>query len=293
MVYTGTMEAKQYTALIKSALAEDLGSDGDITSAVLFCNGEQSVFRLIAKDAGILCGIDVFCAVFAELDKTLSVESYKRDGDSLESGRIVARVSGSTKSILTAERTALNFVSHLSGIATKTRRFVEAAQSCKTSGAAPALKILDTRKTIPGLRLLQKYAVATGGGQNHRMGLYDMVMLKDNHIDAAGGITLAVKKIRDRWGWRFKIEVEARTLDDVREALAAGADRIMLDNMDDELMRAAVKIVDGKAETEASGNMTIERLAMLADSGLTFISFGELTHTVSVFDFSLKQERNL
>jgi len=287
------MEAKQYAALIKSALAEDLGTDGDITSAVLFCSGERSVFRLLAKDSGTLCGIDIFTAVFAELDRTLTVEAYKRDGSPISAGDVVARVSGSTKSILTGERTALNFISHLSGIATKTRKFVEAAKSGGSRSDTPFVTVLDTRKTIPGLRVLQKYAVATGGGQNHRMGLYDMVMLKDNHIDAAGGITSAVKKIRDRWNGRFKIEVEARTLDDVREAVDAGADRIMLDNMDDDTMRTAVGIVAGRAETEASGNMTIERLALLADSGLTYVSFGELTHTVSVFDFSLKQERNL
>ncbi len=287
------MEAKQYSALIKSALAEDLGTDGDITSAVLFCSGERSVFKLLAKDSGTLCGIDVFTAVFAELDHTLTVETFKKDGDAVDSGDIVARVSGSTKSILTGERTALNFISHLSGIATKTRKFVEAARSRSPRADTPFVTVLDTRKTIPGLRALQKYAVATGGGQNHRMGLYDMVMLKDNHIDAAGGITPAVRKIKARWNDRFKIEVEARTLDDVREAMEAGADRIMLDNMDDDTMRQAVRIVAGRAETEASGNMTIERLSLLADSGLTYISFGELTHTVSVFDFSLKQERNL
>ncbi len=287
------MESKQYSALIKSALAEDLGTDGDITSAALFCNGERSVFKLLAKDSGTLCGIDVFASVFAELDHTLLVESYKRDGDSVSEGDIIARVSGLTKSILTGERTALNFLSHLSGIATKTGKFVAATKSRGAAEGAPFVTVLDTRKTIPGLRVLQKYAVATGGGQNHRMGLYDMVMLKDNHIDAAGGITVAVKKIQERWNGRFKIEVEARTLDDVREAVDAGVDRIMMDNMDDDTMRQAVKIVAGRAETEASGNMTIERLSLLADSGLTYVSFGELTHTVSVFDFSLKQERNL
>lgn len=285
------MDRSDYAALVKTALAEDLGEAGDISGAPLFNAGQTSVFKLLAKDSGVLCGMDVFAEVFAQLDGHPVVEAFFHDGDRLSPGTVVARVSGPTRAILAGERTALNFVSHLSGVASKTASFVDAlAERAKALGVRPPA-ILDTRKTIPGLRLLQKYAVAVGGGQNHRMGLYDMVMLKDNHIDAAGGIGKAMAAIKAAHGGRYRIEVEARTLDDVREALSAGADRIMLDNMGDDLMRQAVGLVAGKAETEASGNMTLERLLGLADSGLDFVSFGELTHTVRVFDFSLKEER--
>lgn len=306
--------------LIRRALAEDLGtrgglcsrgwlnsrsnlgsrgddsSHGDVSSRALFGPRDRSQFRLLAKDSGILCGMAVFQEVFRQVDRRLEVEALFQDGQRLSPGQEVARVRGPTASILTGERTALNFLSHLSAVASKTARFVDGlAEAGRQAGLDPAALpgILDTRKTVPGLRLLQKYAVSCGGGQNHRMGLYDMIMLKDNHIDAAGGISQAVAKARKRWGCRFKIEVETRTLAEVEQALAAGADRIMLDNMDDDAMRAAVRIVNGRAETEASGNMTLERLRGLADSGLSYVSFGELTHSVSVFDFSLKQERNL
>jgi len=281
------MDSKNYRLLIRTALAEDLGEEGDVTSRALFSGMEKSSFRLLSKSNGVLCGIEVFSAVFAELDGEIVVEAYKKDGERLAEGEIVARVKGPTREILTGERTALNFISHLSGIATRTRRLVEAGKSA--GPGTPA--VLDTRKTIPGMRSLQKYAVTTGGAKNHRMGLFDMVMLKDNHIDAAGGIAAAVKTVRTVWGSRFKIEVEARTLDDVREALSAGVDRIMLDNMDDRTMREAANLAAGKVETEASGNMTLQRLVGLAGSGITYASFGELTHTVEAFDFSLKQEK--
>lgn len=253
-----------------------------MTSSSIFPAAARSVFILLAKDDGILCGAEIFEAVFRRLDRSARVDWYFRDGHPLKKGDIVARVSGRTRTILSAERTALNLISHLSGIATRTAHFVRAADG--------AVRILDTRKTIPGLRVLQKYAVVTGGGENHRMGLHDMVMIKDNHADAAGGITPAVKAVRKRYGKRFKIEVEARSLDEVTEALAAGADRIMLDNMTNEQMTEAVALISGRAETEASGNMTIERLSTLTGIGLDFVSFGELTHSVRVFDFSLKQE---
>ncbi|HPE35753.1 MAG TPA: carboxylating nicotinate-nucleotide diphosphorylase [Spirochaetales bacterium] len=270
-------------SLIKRALAEDLGRAGDVSSLALFGPADRDRFVLVSKDQGVACGLELFSEVFRALDRRVRVATGLTDGQLLSKGQRVATVEGPVRAILSGERTAINFLSHLSGIATKTAALVSSA-----GPGAPA--VLDTRKTIPGLRALEKYAVATGGGRNHRMGLYDMVMLKDNHIDAAGGIPQAVARARARWGRRFKIEVETRNLDEVQKALDAGADRIMLDNMDDATMREAVALVAGRAETEASGNMTLERYRALADSGIDFVSFGELTHTVRAFDFSLRKD---
>lgn len=263
-------------------MAEDLGSKGDVTSAALFPRRESAVFILLSKDVGILCGLEAFVHVFKLLDGRSRVESERKDGDEIKRGEVVARVRADLRAILEGERTALNILSHLSGVATKARAFAEAAKG------KPA--ILDTRKTIPGLRALQKYAVACGGGRNHRMGLYDMILIKDNHIDAVGGVGRAIEIARDRWHKKFKIEVETRNLSEVEDALAAGADRIMLDNMDDETMRRAVALVAGRAETEASGNIGLDRLAALGDIGVDFVSVGELTHSVRAHDFSLKRE---
>ncbi len=282
------LKAEYYRNLVRVALKEDLGKTGDVSSLAVFGKKESGVFKLLAKQSGILCGAEVFSEVFRQLDRKLRVEFLFKDGSSLASGTIVARVTGSILSILQGERTALNFISHLSGIATRSGELAEIAR--KNGGKNP-VRILDTRKTLPGYRMLQKYAVRTGGAENHRIGLYDMVMLKDNHIDAAGGISNAVRKVRERWGACYKIEVEARTLGDVEVALGLGVDRIMLDNMDNATITAALRITGGKVETEASGNMTEGRLADLAESGLTYISFGELTHSVKVFDFSLKHEK--
>lgn len=272
---------RDYIPLVKRALREDLERNGDITSNAIFSRKTRATFKLLAKDDGVLCGIDVFRSVFHLLDRKISVASNFSDGDRLSRGTVVATVTGPLISILTGERTALNLVSHLSGVASKTARFVAAGSGKPV--------ILDTRKTVPGMRRLQKYAVVTGGGQNHRIGLHDMILIKDNHVDAAGGITEAVARARKRWGNRFKIEVETRNLDEVREALAASVDRIMLDNMDNAAMKEAVGIIAGRAETEASGNITLERLPSLGECGVDFVSFGELTHSVSIFDFSLKQ----
>lgn len=277
------MHPCKYYFLIRRALAEDLGRAGDLSSKGLFSRSEQCTYTLVAKDDGVLCGMEIFSAVFMALNRRIHVEAFFKDGDRLSIGDKVARIQGPTRSILSGERTALNFLSHLSGVATKAALF---SQATGTDGPA----VLDTRKTIPGLRSLQKYAVSVGGGRNHRMGLYDMIMLKDNHIDAAGGIREAVARTRAKWGTRYKVEVETRTLDEVREALECGADRIMLDNMDDATMLKAVAIIDGRTETEGSGNMSLERLRGLAGSGLDFVSFGELTHTVRAFDFSLRKE---
>jgi nicotinate-nucleotide pyrophosphorylase (carboxylating) len=281
------MKKSVYLSLIKRSLAEDLGSGifgkgHDVTSEAIFDRRTRAVFALLAKDDGILCGIEPFEAVFTLLDRRAKVVRYFSDGDRVKKGDVVARVSGRLIAILSGERTALNLVSHLSGVATKASLFADAA------GSKPI--VLDTRKTIPGLRVLQKYAVRTGGASNHRMGLFDMILIKDNHVDAAGGVANAVHKARARWGKRFKIEVETRTLDEVREALDAKADRIMLDNMDNDSMREAVLLVAGRAETEASGNMTLERLKSLGEVGVDYVSFGEFTHTVKALDFSLKEE---
>lgn len=289
-----SLKPHYYKHLVKLALKEDLNTIGDISTNAVFTGKETGTFRLTAKSQGILCGTAVFREVFNQIDKKLTVDFYYSDGDTLTLGTVTARVHGSIRSILMGERTALNFISHLSGIATRAHELVSiahsAAHSC-TQDKQQCVRILDTRKTLPGYRMLQKYAVSIGGAENHRIGLYDMVMLKDNHIDAAGSITKAVEKVRKRWGNKYKIEVEARTLSDVEEALSLNVDRIMLDNMDNNTIQKAIKIINGKIETEASGNMNERRLAELANSGLTFISFGELTHSVKAFDFSLKHEK--
>ncbi|MCX7655954.1 MAG: carboxylating nicotinate-nucleotide diphosphorylase [Treponemataceae bacterium] len=284
------MELKKayYVRLVREALKEDLGKHGDVSTQAVFTGKEKGSFRLIAKDKGILCGAEVFSEVFRQLDRRIVVNWSYTDGALLEPKAVVAYVRGPVKSILMGERTALNFISHLSGVASRAHELVQIAQQ---HGRTRPVRILDTRKTIPGFRMLQKYAVTIGGAENHRIGLYDMVLLKDNHIDAAGGITAAVEKVRKKWGRHFKIEVETRTLTDVEEALALGVDRIMLDNMDNETILRALEIVAGRVETEASGNMNEERLAQLTGTGLTYISFGELTHSVRAFDFSLKHEK--
>ncbi|SMC63076.1 nicotinate-nucleotide pyrophosphorylase [carboxylating] [Desulfocicer vacuolatum DSM 3385] len=266
--------------LLKMAFEEDLGTRGDVTSDAVF-DDHTDVYWLVAKQAGILCGVDCFTKAFAHVDETCKIEWFFFDGDALTSGDKVARISGSIQSILRAERVALNFLSHLSGIATRTREYVNAL-SGKT-------RLLDTRKTLPGWRSLQKYAVTCGGGTNHRMGLHDMVMIKDNHVDGAGGIEAAVKKVRAKWGDQFRVEVETRTLDEVSQAISAGVDVIMLDNMDIPTMTRAVALINGRAETEASGNMDLSRMGPVSCTGVDYISVGALTHSVTVFDFSIKQ----
>ena len=287
--------------LIKLALEEDFGissisglctgdsaSDGssvcpdghDVTSESIFSD-ETGSYYLLSKDSGVLCGIDTFIKVFHAVDSTIEIKKQFNDGSSIKEGDIIAYIEGKVVSILKGERTALNFISLLSAISTKASRFAE-----KAGGK---VMILDTRKTIPGFRSLSKYAVRCGGASNHRTGLYDMAMIKDTHIDAAGGIKAAAEKVRTRWGSRVKIEIEARNLEEVEDALEAGADRIMLDNMSNEETAEAVKMIGGKAETEASGNMNYERINEVSETGVDYISFGELTHTIKAFDFSLKK----
>jgi len=275
------MEQSVYENLIKLALREDLNITGDITSDAIFSD-ETGIARLVSKDTGILAGFEIFKSVFTIVDDSTRVISMKNEGGPLSQGDLVAEISGKVRSILTAERTAVNLLSYTSGIATQAYQFVKAL---KGHGRAV---ILDTRKTLPGYRQLAKYAVVIGGGQNHRMGLYDMVMIKDNHIDAAGSITKAVEKIRQKYDDSYKIEVECRTLEDVREAVGLVIDVVMLDNMDTGTVTEAVKLVNGRVLLEVSGNMNLEKVADYSDTGVDYISVGSLTHSVNAFDFSLK-----
>jgi len=275
------MKKENFYQLMLLALKEDLKTAGDITSSAIF-NKEKTKAVLYSKASGILAGSDYFQRVFKHIDPSLVVEILKNDGTKLLPGDKIAIITGSTRSILEAERTAINFLSFLSGIASETNKYVKASRS---TGKAV---ILDTRKTLPAYRELSKYAVSVGGGQNHRFGLYDMVMIKDNHIDAAGSITSAVNKIRDKWNNQYRIEVECRDLGEVKEAIELKVDIIMLDNMDTEITLEAVKLGKDSILFEASGNMDIEKVKLYSPLGVDFLSVGNLTHSVKAFDFSLK-----
>lgn len=268
--------------LIKNAIKEDINYI-DVATDYLLNENEVSEAVFVAKADGVLCGIDAAMRVFEMLDNTFTCTVHKQDGDIIKTGDLIAELKGKTVKLLKGERTALNLIQHMSGIATLTNECVK-----ETLGTNAT--IADTRKTLPGLRSLQKYAVTCGGGKNHRYNLSDCAMLKDNHIDAKGGITPAVKALREKIGHTVKIEVETRTLDEVREALAAGADIIMLDNMSNEVMAQAVEIVDGKALLEASGNLTKERLRSVAQLGVDILSIGALTHSVTAFDISMRMK---
>ncbi len=266
--------------IIKAAIREDINYL-DQASAFVIPADSVTTARFVAKADGVLCGVEVALRVFTLLDADVRFEVSKRDGDPVRRGDVIARVTGHTLQLLQGERTALNLLQHMSGVATQTH---EAVKLVEGTGCA----IADTRKTLPGLRALQKYAVACGGGKNHRFNLSDAAMLKDNHIDAGGGIRKTVALLRAHVGHTVKIEVETRDLDEVREALEAGADIIMLDNMDVPTMREAVRIIDKKALTEASGNITLENIREKAQSGVDIISMGSLTHSVKAFDISMK-----
>ena len=271
-----------YLALIHWSFREDFGSVGDVSCEAVFDNHSKTRAVLVSKGDGVLAGVQAFGATFKALDFGMEVVTHKKDGDVICKGDVIAEVHGRTKLVLMGERTAINIMAFMSGIATQTAACVAAAHK---SGRA---LILDTRKTLPGWRVLSKYAVLCGGGSNHRMGLFDMVMLKDNHIDAAGGIEDAVKAVRRKWSTRFSVEVETRNLDEVRQAVEAGADWIMLDNMSNEMMRKAVTLVDRRAKVEASGNMSFKRIPGVSATGVDYISIGSLTHSVEAFDFSLR-----
>jgi nicotinate-nucleotide pyrophosphorylase (carboxylating) len=262
---------------IHRALAEDVGS-GDATTNSIVPENASMRGQIIAKQDGVVAGLDVAQAVYAAVDANVDFDARVEDGAHVSAGQALAFVSGSARGLLTAERTALNFLGRMSGIATLTHQFVEAVSGTKDV-------ILDTRKTAPGLRMADKLAVLRGGGQNHRLGLYDMVLVKDNHIDFAGSITAAVQRAR-AGAPGLVIEVEARTLDDVREALALGIERILLDNMTPGTMTEAVRITAGRARLEASGNVTLETVRRIAETGVDYISIGALTHSAKVFDVS-------
>lgn len=266
--------------IIKNAIKEDINYI-DVSSDYLIPETQTNEAYFVAKADGVLCGIDIAMRVFELLDDSFTKEVYFKDGDKIKKGDVIVRFKGKTVQLLKGERTALNLIQHLSGIASATNEIVEI---CKGTNA----QITDTRKTLPGLRALQKYAVTCGGGKNHRYNLSDCAMLKDNHIDAGGGITNAVNILRSKIGHTTKIEVETRNLDEVREAVNAGADIIMLDNMTNEMMAQAVKIIDGKAKTEASGGITNETVRAAAETGVDIISLGALTHSVKAFDISMK-----
>ena len=275
------MSESSFELLLELAIREDLAEEGDVTSRAIFSD-DTCRARLLSKDTGVLAGSGYYTRVFKRLDPSTEVKFFYAEGAELAPGDKVAEVSGKTLAVLSAERIALNFLGYLSGIATATRAFVTARQS--------TTRILDTRKTLPGYRELAKYAVRVGGGRNHRMGLFDMVMIKDNHIDAAGSIARAVDLVRGQWGNRFQIEVECRNASEVREALDAGVDIIMLDNMSPPEATEALALRQGDVSFEGSGDMSLEKIGAYMDIGLDFISVGRLTHSVRNFDYSLKIE---
>ena len=264
---------------IRRALDEDIRS-GDVTTDSIVPAGASLHGRIIAKQDGIVAGLSVAREVFRTLNPQIVFNAGVEDGSRVTKGTVLAEVSGDARALLTGERTALNFLGRMSGIASLTRQFVDAVAG---TGAA----ILDTRKTAPGLRTLDKLAVRLGGGQNHRTGLFDMVLIKDNHIDFAGSITAAVQRVRAS-GTTLPIEVETRTLDNVHEALELGVERILLDNMPPETMREAVAIAKGRAKLEASGNVMLENVLEVAQTGVDYVSVGALTHSPRVFDVSLE-----
>lgn len=269
--------------MIRLALTEDVRS-GDVTSAWTIPENQNQHARLIAKEDGVLAGLPVIELVFAELNANVNVTLHKQDGDVVKKGDLIAELEGSTRDLLTGERTLLNFIQQLSGVASVAHTFQKALEGGKT-------KVLDTRKTLPGFRTLQKYAVRVGGGSNHRMGLFDMVLVKDNHIAAAGGVLEALEVVRKNNTENLMVEMEVESLEDLKKLLNKGVDVIMLDNMSNEMMAEALKIIKesgDKVLVEGSGNMTLERAKEIATLGLDYISVGALTHSVRALDISMR-----
>jgi len=266
--------------VLRLSLIEDVGF-GDVTSEAIFSEDHFSQGFLLAKQDLVLAGIEVFTRVFALLDDRVKVVSYYADGASIRNGEKFAVLEGPTRSLLSGERVALNFLQRMSGIATETHRYIAAAEGSRAV-------IVDTRKTTPGLRMLEKYAVQVGGGKNHRYGLDAMVLIKDNHIQAAGGVFAAVQRIHNQVSPYIKIEIEVEKLEQIGQALEAGVDVIMLDNMTITMIKEAVQMIDGKALIEVSGNVTIEKIGELAATGVDIISSGALTHSVRAADISMK-----
>lgn len=273
----------QIDDIIKTALLEDINYI-DVTTDLLVEDDRVSTARYVAKDDGVLCGIDVAMRVFKLLDKDARCDVYIHDGEWVAKGDVIARITANTRALLKGERTALNLVQHMSGIATMTNRFVELVEGTKAS-------IADTRKTLPGLRVIQKYAVTVGGGRNHRYNLSDCAMLKDTHQDAYGSMSGAVNALREKMGHTVKIEVEVADLEGLKEALDLGVEIIMLDNMSNEDMAKAVELTKGRALLEASGNVNEQSVRGIAETGVDIISIGALTHSVKAFDISMKIDK--
>jgi nicotinate-nucleotide pyrophosphorylase (carboxylating) len=272
------MVAAQLPELIARALEEDIG-DGDVTSNATIPVDAVYEGAFLVKGTGVIAGLEVAKQTFSHVDSTVDFRTHREEGTAVAPGEIVAEANGPARSLLTAERVALNFLQRMSGIATLTRLYVDAVAGTKA-------QILDTRKTVPGLRMLDKWAVAVAGGTNHRIGLYDMALIKDNHIVAAGGVTPAVERVRAYDKRRRPIEVEITNFDQLHEALALRVDQIMLDNMSLEAMRAAVRLVGGATPLEASGNVSLETVRAIAETGVDYISVGKLTHSVPALDIS-------
>ncbi|MCH7760326.1 carboxylating nicotinate-nucleotide diphosphorylase [candidate division TA06 bacterium] len=266
--------------IVERALKEDIGS-GDLTTKAIIPERAKGLALLTAKEDGVLAGVEVARLVFESVDGRLQYLPEMRDGDRLGYGKVIAQIRGSARSLLTGERVALNFLQRLSGVATLTAQYVEAVEGTRA-------KVLDTRKTTPGLRILEKYAVRIGGGENHRFGLYDQILIKENHIDSAGGIREAVESIKEKNGGVVFIEVEVNSLRGAKEALAAGVHRIMLDNMDLKSIQEVVNFVEGEVEIEVSGQVTLESIRKIAETGVDYISVGALTHSARAMDISLR-----
>ena len=269
--------------LIRQALQEDITSE-DITTNAVMREAKQGEVQLLCKEDGVIAGLAVFARVFTLLDSETETEFYVQDGDTVQKGQLLGVIRGDIRVLLSGERTALNYLQRMSGIATYTRQIADLLKDSKT-------KLLDTRKTTPNMRIFEKYAVKVGGGYNHRYNLSDGILLKDNHIAAAGGVKEAIRMAKEYAPFVRKIEIEVETLDMVQEAVEAGADIIMLDNMTPENMKAAIALIDGRAETECSGNVTRENIERLISIGVDYISSGALTHSSPILDLSLKNLR--
>jgi len=269
---------------VEAALEEDLGAAGDITTDVTIPVNAKGEAAIVAREAGVIAGLDLAAQAFLFLDPEVKFSPLVSDGELVKQGAKIAKIAGKTRAILTAERTALNFLGHLSGVATLTSRFVEAV-------AGTGARIACTRKTTPGLRALEKYAIRMGGGVNHRFGLYDGVLIKDNHIAAAGGIGNALRALGSRAGHMVRIEVEVDNLDQLKEALRFPIDAVLLDNMDVPTLKRAVAMVGGRATTEASGGVRLETVRKIAETGIDLISAGALTHSARRLDLSLEWAR--
>ena len=266
--------------LIKMALREDISSE-DVTTNSVMPGPQAGEVELICKQDGVICGMDVYERVFKILDEDTVVEKYVKDGDKVTKGQLMAKVKGDIRVLLSGERVALNYLQRMSGIATYTNQVAKLLEGSKTV-------LLDTRKTTPNMRIFEKYAVKCGGGQNHRYNLSDGILLKDNHIGAAGSITKAIQMAKEYAPFVRKIEIETESLEQVKEAVEAGADIIMLDNMDVATMKEAVAIINGRAKTECSGNVTKENIKNIIDSGVDYVSSGALTHSPPILDISMK-----